>query len=241
MNHRRNRWKKTLIIIECCITAVAIAAAVYEGILLKESISQNRELQERQKTYENVLYVAVSDLQVGNILSEEHVKEEVRYTDEPRTSYMTKEDFGKQVVVAVSKGACLMKSMLSEVEENLREVEIKKIDIPDYLQEGDRVDVRISYGNAEDYVVLAGKHLIRCDEKTGIVVSMNEEEILLLSSALNDCEKYRETGLYLVKYPDKSWTGNSNGNYIPNKEVLLLLKNAGWLNCREELEQRLEK
>lgn len=71
------------------------------------------------------------------------------------------------------------------------------------INNGDLVDVRISFPNGEDYIVISHKEIINVDEK-GIVLRVNEEEILKMSSAQIDVNKYEGTKIYAVKYVSDS-------------------------------------
>ena len=103
-----------------------------------------------------------------------------------------------------------------------REVWIQGIELGDAIQEGERLDIRISYANAEDYTVLADKEVRLLQGKAELVLLLKEEEILLLSSALADARCYPEVRLYAVRYPENP-EEQGTVNYLPNKEVANLL------------------
>ena len=73
------------------------------------------------------------------------------------------------------------------------------VDVFTGINIGDFVDVRISFPNGEDYIVISRKEIINVDER-GLVLRVNEEEILKMSSAKIDVGKYEGTRLYAVKY-----------------------------------------
>lgn len=208
-------------------------------ILSQQKEIQLDELKQQKKLYEKELYVAIRDLRAGQVLTWEDVVLRVRYTDTEKSDYLDTEDIGKMLATDVREGECLTKRMLTDTQTDVREVVISRIDLPIGLTEGDLVDLRISFGNAEDYVVLAKKYLIYCEEKKGIILRMREEEILFLSSALHDCENYKDTQLYLVKYPEYREVQESDVNYIPNEAVLRMLQQDTKIQVRRQLEQRL--
>lgn len=88
------------------------------------------------------------------------------------------------------------------------------------INNGDLVDVRISFPNGEDYIVISHKEIINVDEK-GIVLRVNEEEILKMSSAQIDVNKYEGTKIYAVKYVSDSQKP-AISYYLLNEYVLSL-------------------
>ena len=196
-------------------------------------------MQKEKALFEKELYVAAKDLRAGQVLTREDVELQIRYTDTEKSSYLDTEDIGKVLLTDVRKGECLTKRMFADTQEDVREVVINRIDLPVGIAEGDLVDLRISFGNAEDYVVLSKKLLVYCEEKKGIILRLKEEELLLLSSALNDCEIYKDTQLYLVKYPEYREMQGSDVNYVPSEAILRMLQKDTEINIRKQLEQRL--
>lgn len=125
---------------------------------------------------------------------------------------------------------------------NVREVFLSEVELSAYMQMGDMVDIRIRYFNAEDYIVLSGKTLVECEMGHGVVLLLTEEEILSVSSAIADCEKYENTRLYAVEYPEEIKLGGGSTNYISSLEILAMLKKETTEGERRlALEQRLAK
>ena len=124
----------------------------------------------------------------------------------------------------VKEGTCLMDVMLVDTAEYQREVFVSEIDIAEHLEINDRIDVRICFGNGEDYIVLADKLIVSIEKNQGMVLRMTEEEILMFSSAITDEKNYANVQLYAVKYPNQEQSISSSVSYIPKKEILSLLK-----------------
>lgn len=121
-----------------------------------------------------------------------------------------------------------------------REVWIQGVELGASIQEGERLDIRISYANAEDYTVLADKEVRLLSGKAELVLLLEEEEILLLSSALADARCYPDVRLYAVRYPENPEEEGAV-NYLPNKEVANLLSlTQDQILERARLELRLE-
>lgn len=131
-----------------------------------------------------------------------------------------------------------MARQVSQKEE--REIWIAGQHLGEFIEAGTKIDLRITYANAEDYIVLSGKEVIAGNVNSGAILSLKESEILMLSSAIADIARFSKTKLYAVRYPELS-EEVSKPNYIPNHEVAQMLKlKAGQHDQRTALEGRLE-
>lgn len=152
---------------------------------------------------------------------------------------VTNRRYKEQIAELSECNAETEQTVLAEIESAGREVFLSSVSVGEFLQEGDCIDVRISYQTGEDYVVLSDKELLLC-ESTGIVLSLSEREIELLSSAMTDVKRYPETELYAVRYPDAGAMDESRIFYLPNEDVARLI---GWnekeVQSRKKLEERL--
>lgn len=149
---------------------------------------------------------------------------------------------GKNIALSEQLYAYEQTEKKAEMLKDVRAVFLSEVELSVYLQAGDMVDVRIRYGNAEDYIVLSGKTLMECEMGHGIVLLLTEEEILYISSAVADCENFKNTRLYAVEYPEEVKQGGSSTNYISSMEILAMLKKETTEGERRlALEQRLAK
>ena len=188
------------------------------------------------------VYIATEMLPKGSILTGDNVKPEVRYSDAPQSCFITEEDIGKEISVDVAEGMYLTQNMLHSAEENRRDVFISDVEIPDNLQNGTRIDVRIRYPNAEDYSVLSDKILQKSSSGNGMMLKLTEEEILTLSSAIADKSCYSGVRLYAVGYPLYGHAEAGQVTYPVRKEILMLLgKEDTEGDSRNALEKRLEQ
>ncbi len=117
------------------------------------------------------------------------------------------------------------------VKKDAREVFYDCININDRLENGSYADIRIRFADGEDFCVLKNVRFIR--ETTGTEGSssvkectylcLTEIELLFLSSAQSDCEKYNGTYIYPATCHEKPDAASEPGNYRPSKEVLTLI------------------
>lgn len=239
-SYKRKTWKYVGIAGLVFITVTAVVLVILTWCKLEECSYEKSVLQEQLNSYRHVVYVAAEKLSRGTVLTEENTYQEVRYSDLPQEEFVTEDAIGKAVALDVAEGTCLTGAMLCNKEADIREVFISGVDISDNLKSGDRVDVRIRYKNAEEYIVLADKVMLECVPGKGMILELKEAELLLISSAISDCESYEDTRLYVVKYPDYRLTEERSVNYIANQDILVLLgKEKTERESRTALEQRL--
>jgi len=225
---------------ELIALTIVVLIAVLEYRVMRNCVLEKNNVEEQLNSYCHKVYVAKEKLPKGTVLSEENLYQEIRYSDLPEESFISEEQFGMPVTLDIPEGTCLTKNMLSHGKQNVRELVLSEIKLTEHLQTGDRIDIRIRYSNAEDYIVLTEKCITKFDSGEGILVQLTEEELLLLASAIADSREYNNTWLYAAKYPEYTETDNRQGNYIANQDVLLLLgreKTEG--ESRDALERRL--
>lgn len=124
--------------------------------------------------------------------------------------------------------------------DDVREVYMEEVELAEHLTTGDRIDIRIRYSNAEDYLILSDKLLVRSDSAKGMILQLTEEEILMISSAITDCADYENTKVYAVEYPKDLPLDAGTVNYIAGYEILVMLgREITEGESRAALEQRL--
>ena len=156
--YRKRHWKRVGIIFLVCSTLAGGILSGFEYRLLKNCRQELKKVIGQLSSYEKNVYVADGELACGTVISEENVRKEVRYLDWQTEQLFSEKDFGKQLMTDVSDGDCLLFQMVVPVTENVREVFLSEVEIERHLISGNRVDIRIRYENAEDYIVLSNKY-----------------------------------------------------------------------------------
>ena len=236
---RYSRKRKLIVLWGASFVAI-LSAAVYMYFGW-QSCKQEADFYNGQLSlYEKEVYVTTKKLSGGTVLTEDLLDKQIRYSDYAPEAFISEADFGKALSLDVAEGTCIMDFMVSDVENNTREFFLESVDIPQHIQEGDRVDIRIRYGNAEEYTVLSDKTILNSPEENGMVLCLTEEELLLISSAITDVQVFRNAKLYVVEYPEFASMKKSRVTYIANQDVLLLLeREKAEGESRTALEQRL--
>lgn len=147
----------------------------------------------------------------------------------------TSADSGKNKIyakVAIPAGTIITKDMVSEVKadesnkatfNSLRLVEVDTVVLPSELKDGDTVDIRISYPNGMDEIVIAKKVIEKADATTAWM-KLDEAEILTLSSATVESMLTEGTKLYALNLTDPGLQNKLMANYRVNDAVAKLIK-----------------
>lgn len=237
---RRRKWLTGL-----------FSALVLSGIFLGGTVwyeaCRNRQYEEKLAELSGCIadtrqtvFLAAENMGRGERVTREKVRETEYYAACSADWFMTEQDLGKKTRFEVAEGSVLFSGMLtSEEREEQREVFLSSVSMGEFMQAGDRLDIRISYRTGEDYVVLSDKELLLY-EASGIVLLLSEREIELLSSAMTDVKNYAQTKLYAVRYPLEGQTEKSTVNYLPNCDVAALIQmKEAEIQGRKQLEERL--
>lgn len=120
----------------------------------------------------------------------------------------SRDTIGKSARIALHRGMVLTDALVTDEfpEKDTRKLEFSYIQFPQSLKEGEFVDIRISFPNGEDYIVVGNKRALSVghpDNAGGIQfleLMVGEEELLKLASAKTDAEQYPNTIVYAVKY-----------------------------------------
>ncbi|NEU28073.1 flagellar biosynthesis protein FlgA [Paenibacillus polymyxa] len=142
--------------------------------------------------------------------------------------------------IELKKGSVLTTAMITADEptpKDLRNRELKVVVLPSSLKSGDEVDIRIQFPTGHDYILLSKKKISRL-EGSIVWVTMNEQEILSLSSAIVDAYLHKAS-IYALTYVDPQFQPKAIPTYPPNAQVLALMNSDP--NLIRVAEQKLSK
>lgn len=242
--------KQYIVVATICIIVMGGAAAATAVMItgqVKNSYSQllseaRQELDANMRT----VYIATVDIMAGDYVTEEDVESKQVYASQPPTTYMTSEDIGKVALIDILTGTQLLSAMLTDnsIASELREIEYIVINISSNIANNDIVDIRISFPNGEDYIILPKKTIMGVTVDTGTCyLWLTEEEILRMSSASVDAYLYEGAKLYVTKYIEPAIQDASKVTYEPSVSTLLLIQdNPNILQtATTELSQQIRK
>ena len=134
--------------------------------------------------------------------------------------------------IDIPKGTVITEKMLAlkseavtdtnNINSTYRLVEYSMIMLPTELQKGDTIDVRISYPNGQDFIVVA-KKVVEKSDSTSIWLKLREDEILKMNSAIIESYSVEGAKMYAVNYTQPGVQAAANANYPVSDKVYELL------------------
>ena len=201
---RIGRRKKTIVSIIIIMIVLAVSIPVFRFIKKDNNIN-----------------VKVPEVVNGNKAEEKTVDETV-ISEQEITEKLMMDNENKAKILPIGRK--------TEAGENEFICEYSEINLPELLQAGDYVDVRLSLADGRNYTVTSEKKIMdfnKSAEKSLIYLSLCEEEIIILESAIADLKLFEGSRLYLVLGKQKS---KSKINYPVNKQADKLLHPKNKIN-----------
>lgn len=165
---------------------------------------------------------------------------------------------GKRVKLDLKKGTILSESIVysgEKIEKDIRIHNYNYIKLTDKLRKGDYIDIRISFANGLDFIILSKKRIVDLtfsnsqeEIQNSLWLQVTEEEILRLSSAAVDAFLNEGCSIYAVQYVSEVQEAAAI-NYPVNEMVGKLIKldtniieyaeNTLQSNLRKDLEKTI--
>ena len=159
------------------------------------------------------------DVKQLEVASENKVEEKA--ADE---AVISEKDFSKDLMTdSEEQTTKLQIGRKTEAGENEFICEYSEIYLPELLQEGDYVDIRLSLADGRNYTVISEKKIMdfnKSEDKSFIYLPLCEEEIIILESAIADLKLFEGSKLNITIGKQ---TGKSKVNYPVNKQADKLL------------------
>lgn len=248
--------QKQLILAGVVGAVIMMLIALFVMILIvrnMQAASSNERVEVEQKVqdYEKIIQqemkkvpvvIKKNGLKAGDVLAESDIKTiEVPSASAP-ANIMSKESIvGKYTKIDLPQNTAVSQSMLFEkgvTANDLRNQEFKLIQLPTKLDSRQFVDVRIKFPTGEDYIVLGKK---KVSDLTGNIITfqMNEQDILLMSSAIVDAY-INDATIYALSYVDPYMQSEAIVTYPPKESVKNLIKSDPNIveRATEQLESR---
>ena len=225
-------WKKRKQTVWILLAAGPLLVCVL--FLLIFQVHLRRELKAykqkvEQKTY-STAYCLKSDKKAGELIMESDLEQITLSSeaDQKLPSFHLEKLTGKVAKVDMKKGSIVSEILLTKQEnagEDMRVCTYSEIEYSGDINEGGYADIRISFPNGEDYIVVRHKELLAVSEEDhALTFCLGEAELLRLSSAFVDSRQYEDTKIYAVAYRD-NLQGASLITYPVNPQVYVL---TGW-------------
>lgn len=123
--------------------------------------------------------------------------------------------------------------------DDVRTMEYNMLTLPMDVEAGDYVDVRLTFPNGQDFIVVAKKEVKNIEENT-VTFEMAEDEILMLNSAIVESYIMKASNIYIAKYVEPGMQEKAQNTYTPTTEVIKLIETDGNVlsQAKTELEAR---
>lgn len=197
------------------------------GVLLMKV--NYKKVSQEQRTY---LCLLKHDVEAGSVLKESDVREVSVLSEEEEIAPMQMEKcVGKQVKTSLRKGTIISEDLICKENatlERVRKISYEYIKNTDALSKGNFVDVRISFPNGADFILLSKKEVLQVKQRDNGVsqelwMSLTEEEILRMSSGVVDAYLFDGAYIYATLYLNEMQK-ESIVNYPVNEVVEELIQ-----------------
>lgn len=200
-----------------------------ENLAVRQQVEEYRRKEE--KTEHGVIYILNTEKERGEILEQQDViAVEVNGELFGMQTVALDRLIGRQIRISAEAGTMVSEGLLAEEtlpEEDQRRLELNYIRIPELLNQGELIDIRVHFENGEDYIVTGKKKVLTLQREDGygtkglIEIQVSEEEILKLASVKADYDWYENTLVYAVIYADEGQV-EARDTYPVNLDVYTL-------------------
>lgn len=181
-----------------------------------------------------VVYVFANDKKAGEIISDTDLSPaEIGKSVIPGDAVISPEEaLGKIMRCDIAKNTMATGSLFfteGNYPDDLRLMEYTVVNLPQKLDAGSFIDVRIMFPNGLDYIILSKKEVIdlskgESGQTSFLWLHIDEEEILRMSSAIVDASLVEASRLYAVVYVAPDIQKEAVMTYPANNEVLELIR-----------------
>ena len=145
------------------------------------------------------------------------------------STILTSVESGKKVVAKVDlyKNTILTASTVTTEEntvtKDVRTMEYNMLTLPINLTIGDYVDIRITFPDGQDFIVIAKKEIKNIQGNT-VTFDMSEADIVMLNSAIVESYIMKASNIYIAKYVEPGMQEKAANTYVPTAEVIRLFE-----------------
>lgn len=173
--------------------------------------------------------VLKTDVKSGEVITQSMLTEKEVLQDVIPTDYIGMGDILSETKISklnLTKGTVLTKELIvsqnEKITDDVREQEYNMIVLPQQLDVGAYIDIRLRLANGQDYIVVSKKCVNNITEDT-IWLNLYEQEILAMSNAIVEAYKMTGAKLYATTYVEPGNQANAVTTYVPSNEVIALI------------------
>ena len=249
MANPMQRRSKNSFLLGVFVTVILMGLVAF--VLMMKIKNLNSEVKS-MKSKQKLAYVAAMDLESGQELTMETVKQEQVQTSVIAVidgSYIdpideeTGEPFVYKTKISIPAGTIITEDMLyTEKDATTKDQRIQEynmVALPSQLMDGSYVDIRLRLASGQDYVVLSKKRVEQANATT-IWLKVDETEILTMNNAIIEAWMLTGSKLYAIEYTEPGLQEKAVSTFPISGETLELIRtNPNVLNeARKALEDR---
>lgn len=238
MSRNKKKLTRNILIAVSAVCVLACGSTYYFFDQNKNKEEEIVSLKEEMGANQQEVYVAIRDIEKGERLyswenvdgsiteADVNVELQMIYSGLESSFYLTEEDLGKQTVIDLKETTPVYKAAVTDVAtaQDTREFEMSVVNIMTDQKENDYVDVRITFPNGEDYIVLSKKQVKNLNLENCVFFSyLNEEEILRMQSATIDAYLNSGTRIYTTRYVESNLQEEATPTYLVRTETIDLI------------------
>lgn len=218
-----------------------LIGAIVVVLLFMQLMNLQKQIQETKEATRKV-YVLGADVKSGEKIDTSKLIEKEIIKDAIPTDYIGKQEITADTIAKLNltKGTVLSSNLVVEssekITDDLRIQEYNMLDLPQQLDVGAYVDIRLRLANGQDYIVVSKKCIQNVTEDT-IWINMYEEETVAMSNAIVEAYKMTGAKLYATTYVEPGNQENATPTYVPSNEVINLINSDK--NIRDEAKKAL--
>ncbi len=205
---------------------------IITGLVIVFLLYQLMDMKQEEKSIElKSVYVVSQEIKSGGtIIGNVELKEidstlipADAITDKDTADYINETTISK---IKLEEGTVLTPEMVNTEGKldtsDVRYQEYNMLLLPQYLESGDYVDIRLRMPSGEDYIVLSKKCVEDASADT-IWIKVSEDEILTMSNAIVEAYIMNGSLLYVTTYSDSGMQDKATPTYIAKNSVINLM------------------
>ena len=141
-----------------------------------------------------------------------NTREEIKFVESP---LIAKVNLDKNTAVTLE----MVERSDETITDDLRVQEFNMIALPIYLNPDDYIDIRLTFPDGQNYIVVSKKRVVDVQQNT-VWLKLTEEEITTLSNAIIEAYIVTGSNLYANLYVEPGMQGESTPTYPVSRAVL---------------------
>lgn len=217
------------------VLTFAICAIIGVIIYIAIIVPENKEKSKRGA--ETKAYVLNTDVKSGQEITADMLSQIDTYANLIPGNYVDASvlaniESGKKVIAKIDLYKnTILTSTIVKAEDNMvtndvRTMEYNMLTLPIDAEIGDYVDIRLTFPNGQDFIVVAKKEIKNIQGNT-VTFEMSEGEILMLNSAIVESYIMKASNIYIAKYVEPGMQTKAQNTYTPTTEVVKLIETDG--------------